>query len=187
MKYSGEVAKDRRRTNAKALAKFGVVVDEKNIDPRFRTVRSGNGSTLFTIGYERRDGEELVGLLLEAGVDILADVREKPLSRKPDFRRSALEARCEDAGIEYHGWPELGSPEDDRKRLRETGDIDAFRRQFRSYAKRHLTEPLDRLAKVANTRTVALLCYERSHDDCHRSDVADLIADRVNATIVAIM
>ena len=43
-----------------------------------RTVREGNGGRIFTIGYERRDGNELVSLLRGAGVEMLADIREKP-------------------------------------------------------------------------------------------------------------
>ena len=48
--------------------------------------------TVFTIGYERRSPEELVRGLTDAGVTLLADVRELPLSRRPGFSKTALAA-----------------------------------------------------------------------------------------------
>jgi uncharacterized protein (DUF488 family) len=151
-----------------------------------RTVRSGGRTTLFTIGYERRDGAELISLLRDAGVKVLADIRERPISRKSDFRGAALHARCEQAGISYLGMPELGSPQADRQELRETGDIQAFLRRFRQYARKRLTEPVVELGRLAQEQPVALLCYERCHEYCHRAVIADLVADRIGAAVVAI-
>lgn len=186
MNLSGENS-SRRAANAKALAAFGVAELSDNGRGRYRVVREGGAVTVFTIGYERRDGEELIALLLDAGVDHLADVRDKPRSRKPDFRAGALKARCEDAGIEYGAWVALGSTEAQRQRLHESGDLARFHRTFRAYAKRSLDEPLCQLAKVAKKKSIALLCYERSHEECHRSVVADLLADRLSASITAIV
>lgn len=147
----------------------------------------GTGTTLFTVGYEKRSGEELIAILKDVGVEHLADVRDKPVSRKPDFRASALKAMCEDAGIEYGAWTDLGSTEQQRERLHETGDLEAFHRVFRKYAEKHLDEPLSRLAKVVKKKSVVLLCYERAHEECHRSVVADLVADRAKSAITAIL
>jgi uncharacterized protein (DUF488 family) len=149
-------------------------------------VRSGNACTIFTIGYERRDPDEMISLLWDAGVQLLVDIRERPVSRKPDFREDALRARCEDAGIEYELWQELGSTADQREALKETGDTEGFRRRFRAYARRYKAHVVDRLARRAKSKTIALMCYERVHEDCHRAVVADLLADRFDATILAI-
>lgn len=152
-----------------------------------RVVRSGNGIAVFTIGYERRDGDELIRCLHEAEVDLLVDVRERALSRKPDFRKNALQQRCQAAGLDYENWPRLGSTAHQRRQLWETGDFRTFARRYRDFARRRRADELDRLAAVARTRRIALLCYERDHEGCHRSIVADLIADRVDATIIAIL
>jgi uncharacterized protein (DUF488 family) len=43
-----------------------------------------------------------------------------------------------------------------------------------------------RLAESSRRIATALLCYERLHEDCHRSVIADLIAEQLNATVIAI-
>ena len=186
MTHSGEHSA-RRRDNAEALAAFGVAVEDSNPDTVYRTIRSGEGASIFTIGYEGRSGDDLVAQLRDAGVDTLVDVRERPFSRKPDFRRKALEQLCVDAGIDYESWTRVGSTGHQRVTLKATGDIREFMRRFRDFVKRGRDEELDALAKRAEKGTIALLCYERSHDECHRCIVADLLADRMDATIVAIL
>ena len=187
MKPSGQAASKRRAMNAKALSAFGLCPRQSQAGLCMRTIREGAGPTIFTIGYERRDGDELISLLLDAGVEMLVDIREKPISRKPDFRPAALQARCQVVGIDYEQMPELGSPENARKTLDETGDIEAFRRRFAAYVRKHLNTPLDHLTELAKARPVALLCYERCHEDCHRSIIADSVADRLKGGVVAII
>lgn len=187
MRLSGRLADDRRTANARSLAAFGVRDCGELTGTRSQSVREGKGQPVLTVGYERRSGTELIDLLLGAGVAVLVDVREKAISRKPDFRANALLRLCQGVGIEYIQMPELGSSASDREELRETGDIHAFLCRFRVHAKTHLDVPLSRLAGIAQKRRVALLCYERSHDDCHRSVIADMLADRLNAGITAIV
>ena len=151
-----------------------------------REIRAGGKTVIYTIGYEKRDGEDLIAALKDAGVKHLADIREKPFSRKADFRAKALKASCESAGIEYGPWTSLGTPQAQRDKVKETADIERFFRTFRAYAIKHMNEPLDELATIAKRKTIALLCYERAHDECHRSVIADLLAERIDATIVAI-
>lgn len=186
MKLSGNHAACRQR-NAKALSAFDVDIDGDNPDTRYRTVREGSGASIFTIGYEGRDGEDLVTRLVDAGVEVLVDVRERPFSRKPDFRKRALQALCEESGVEYESWVRLGSTAHQRENLKATRDIGTFMKRFRDFAKRGRTEELESLGEFANKRTIALLCYERAHEECHRCVVADLVADEIDASVVAIL
>lgn len=163
----------------------GKAAPEKAAAQPHRVVREGGPIVIWTIGYERRDGSGLMAALREAGVEHLADIREKPLSRKADFRAAALRERCEEAGIEYGAWPDLGTPVAQRNRLKATGDLKAFHRTFRAYAMKTMDEPLDRLAGIARKKVVALLCYERAHEECHRSVISELLADRLDAGIIA--
>lgn len=179
--------RERRNRNAKVFEQYGVKVAE-TADARYRIVHAGAGKTVFTIGYERRTGDDLIADLRDAGVSILIDVRDRPFSRKPDFRERALRRLCEDAKIDYQSWRELGSTEDQREKLKATGDFPKFAASFRSYAERNLATSLDRLAKLINDspRSIALLCYERCHDECHRSILAKLLVEQHDVGVTAI-
>lgn len=142
--------------------------------------------TVFTIGYQGRDGDEVIDRLREAGVDYLADIRAKPMSRNPEFRAGPLRRRCEAAGIEYGAWQSLGTPEPIRLRVKSTRDFATFHRDVRSNAIESMGEALDALGEIARERRVALLCLERAHDECHRADIADLLGERIGAEIRAI-
>jgi len=176
----------RRVDNAKALSAFGVQPDDRG-RAHYRTIREGNGTTVYTIGYERRDADELMQLLKDVAITTLVDIREKPISRIADFREEALRFRCADTGIQYVACAELGSPADHREELKRSGDFQAFGAKFRSHVRRSGRDAVRRVAALASTRLIALLCYERLHEECHRSIVADLVAREINATIVAIL
>jgi uncharacterized protein (DUF488 family) len=176
----------RRERNAAKLAVFGVDATQPAQSARYRTIREGDGPTIFTIGYERRTGEELIDLLRNAGVEVLVDVRERAMSRRADFRGKALAQRCEASGIDYQPMRGLGSTNALRDRLKESGDIKAFHSAFRRHSLEHQADARGELANLVKTRTAALICYERDHEDCHRSTIADLVAEATNASIVAI-
>lgn len=173
----------RRKENADALAAFGDVAEALCA---CMTIREGSGPTVFTIGYEKRDGDDLIAALRDAGVEVLLDVRERPMSRKPDFRRSALEAACDEAGIRYESWPRLGSTGHQREQLKDTRDFSLFRKRFRELMVRSRATELDQLARFVEQNVVALICYEREHSECHRSVIADLLHDEIDASVVAI-
>lgn len=181
-----DTAARRRAASARAMMAFGVVAPTKG-RTLHRVVRPGGPTVIFTIGYERRDGEDLISAIRDAGVQHLADIRDKPMSRKPDFRETALRAFCLDAGIEYGAWPDLGSTQAQRDALHATGNLSKFHAAFQAYAEQQLEAPLKRLASVAKKKVVALLCYERAHEECHRSTIAALLADRLKAGVTAIL
>ena len=74
--------------------------------------------TLFTIGYEQATQAAVVAALRQAGVEVLADVRYLPLSRRPGFSKSSLRAAVEEAGIAYRHFRDLGTPADGRAAAR---------------------------------------------------------------------
>ena len=187
-RFGNEIAKRRSRNAAAIERAFGIAVAEPLAPHRgghYRTIREGGAVTIFTIGYEKRDGESLISLLKDAGIEMLADIREKPISRVPDFRAAALRGFCENAGIEYRSWPELGSTEKLRENLKATGDFKRFESGFRRHVQQHGKISLANLANEAKEKSTALLCYERLHEECHRSTVAELLADILDAGIVA--
>ncbi len=66
-------------------------------------------SELWTIDHSTRPIEEFIGPLQTHGIQVLADVRMTPYSRRnPQFHSEALAKSLADAGIQYRHMPALG-------------------------------------------------------------------------------
>ncbi|MFN3457304.1 MAG: DUF488 family protein [Novosphingobium sp.] len=125
--------------------------------------------TIWTIGYEQATVPAVMSALQAAGVEVLADVRALPLSRRPGFSKTALAANAREAGIEYVHFKALGTPADGRAAARRN-DHAALERIYAGQLE--LPEAIAagaKLADLASERKVALLCYEREAHGCHRS------------------
>ena len=134
--------------------------------------------TIFTIGYEQATQPAVVAALRDAGVEVLADVRYLPLSRRPGFSKNSLKAAVEEAGIVYRHFRDLGTPADGRAAARR-GDHPALSRIYSGQLE--LPEALKQMAELralAEDTRVCLLCYERNAAECHRALLFDaLFAD----------
>jgi uncharacterized protein (DUF488 family) len=130
---------------------------------------------IFTIGYEQATQAAVVAALREAGVEVLADIRYLPLSRRAGFSKSSLRAAAEEAGIEYHHFKQLGTPAEGRAAARR-GDHAELARVYAGQLE--LPEALAQMAELrelAEYRRVALLCYERNAAECHRALLFDAL------------
>jgi uncharacterized protein (DUF488 family) len=125
---------------------------------------------LGTIGYEGASVEDFLTTLKAAGVTTLLDVREFAGSRRKGFAKTALRENLATAGIGYRHEPALGSPRELRHRLREDGHYERFFRDFDRYLAGQ--QPLLKQLACELSGTVALLCYERNYQECHRKSVA---------------
>lgn len=134
--------------------------------------------TLFTIGYEQATQAAVVSALREAGVEVLADIRYLPLSRRPGFSKSSLRAAVEEVGIAYLHLKHLGTPAEGRAAARR-GDHAELARVYAGQLE--LPEALAQMAELralAGDKRIALLCYERDAAECHRALLYDaLFAD----------
>ena len=134
--------------------------------------------TIWTIGYEQATVDAVLSTLREARVNILADIRALPLSRRPGFSKSALGAAAREAGIEYRHMKPLGTPAEGRAAARRH-DHATLERIYAGQLE--LPEALAAMAELralAGEKRVALLCYERDASGCHRSLLIDaLLAD----------
>jgi uncharacterized protein (DUF488 family) len=132
---------------------------------------------LWTIGHSTRSIEEMIELLGQIGIELLADVRRYPASRRhPQFAREALTASLQADGIEYYWFPELGGRRAPRKDSRNT----AWHSQgFRGYADYMETEAFQlgvmRLLELARSKRTACMCAEQAWQQCHRGLLADYI------------
>ncbi|QGN53721.1 DUF488 family protein [Novosphingobium sp. Gsoil 351] len=125
--------------------------------------------SIWTIGYEQATVADVIGALTGAGVEVLADVRALPLSRRPGFSKTALAGALAEAGIAYRHFKALGTPADGRAAAR-AGKHAELERIYAGQLE--LPEAIAagaQLADLARDKRVALLCYERDANVCHRT------------------
>jgi uncharacterized protein (DUF488 family) len=135
-------------------------------------------TTVFTIGHGNRPIDEFIGMLEEAGIACLVDVRAFPASRRhPHFARAALERSLPGAGIRY-AWEgqALGGR---RKPLPDSPHVALRHPAFRAYAD-HMTtgafhEAAERLLATARAGPSAIVCAERLPWQCHRFLISDYL------------
>ena len=132
---------------------------------------------IFTIGYEGSELEDFLETLKFLEIEVLVDVRDVPLSRKKGFSKNILKDTLEQNGIQYIHLKGLGDPKDGRIAAR-NGDFDAFRKIFHKHMKSDLAqEDLKEASEMVKKMLSCLLCYERDHKTCHRTIVADYLAE----------
>jgi len=143
------------------------------------------GSYVYTLGYGGLGVEEFAKLLLELGVEVVADVRRWCTSRRvPEFSGEALRHLLNSLGILYLWIPELGGYRRFRVDVVDAGIGRCFRSEgFRAYATYVLHSPvareaLARLEEVCRSYRTLLLCRERIPARCHRKILSDWLLFR---------
>jgi uncharacterized protein (DUF488 family) len=132
------------------------------------------------VGYEGLDVDAFVSKLVELEVDVLADVRLTPISRKRGFSKTALAAAVSEAGVEYLHLRALGNPKDNRPGF--AGDAAELSQARGRYAELLTADEagnaLDRLAELAEDHRVAVMCFEADEERCHRHVVLREVRNR---------
>jgi len=140
-----------------------------------------NKTVLFTIGYEGISLEEYLNRLLKNDVKILVDVRNNPLSMKYGFSKSQLKRYCENLGIQYMHFPEVGIQAEQRQELNTQTDYDKL---FAVYRKSNLTKTVPTQTVILNLlkqhKRIALTCFEANICQCHRKHLAEAIESLPN-------
>ncbi len=139
---------------------------------------------LFTIGYEETTQAAVLDALRAAGITLLVDVRAIAASRRPGFAKSQLAAGVAGVGIGYLHLRGLGTPPAGRLAAR-TGRHDEMRRIYGEHlAGAEAGLGLAQLAElVASGQRVCLLCLERQPHHCHRSLIAERLADDIGCAV----
>ncbi|MEA2131975.1 MAG: hypothetical protein QOJ85_4866 [Solirubrobacteraceae bacterium] len=157
-------------------------------------------SDIVTIGVYGFDLPDFLGALRAANVGVLADVRQRRGVRGSRYawaNARRLQAALAEEGIAYRHHRELAPTTelrhlqyaaDDRlgvgKRSREVLDPE--------YRERYVTEILDRadldglVAEIPTDAALALFCVEADPEACHRSLIAERLAERYGLTVAHI-
>jgi uncharacterized protein (DUF488 family) len=138
---------------------------------------------LYTIGYEGTDLARVIEVLDEHGVKLVADIRERPQSRKPGFSKNVFQKALALKQIDYRHFRDLGDPKDGRTAAR-SGNYPLFRNIYaRQLATAKAMEQLQALTSTARAQATCLLCFEKEPVECHRMIVADCLAEEGFVTV----
>ncbi len=136
------------------------------------TINKQSIAGLFTIGYEGKDIDLFLNVLIKNQIDILIDVRKNPFSMNFSFIGSKLINSLEKVDIKYIHIPELGIDGKLRENLVNRNDYEnLFKKYEITILKSHL-EKLDHIIKLIENNRVALLCFEADKNFCHRGIIA---------------
>lgn len=143
---------------------------------------------IWTIGHSTHTLAEFMGMLQSFQIDLVADIRSFPGSRRyPQFNKEALAVSLPENEIEYIHLRELGGRRKTNIDSHNTGWRVAA---FRGYADYMETEPFKKAIKelelLADTKRVAFMCAEAVWWRCHRSLVSDYLKHQ-GWTVIHIM
>ncbi len=149
---------------------------------RAKLKADGDQYCLYTIGYEGISIEQYINRLMKNGISMLIDVRYNSFSMKYGFSKGQLEHITNECGIEYLHTPELGIEGSQRKDLGSRADYDRlFTRYRQSLLKKE--KELQLIQSVLNKHSrIALTCFEKNHEWCHRKFLAEAIHTQCGIT-----
>jgi uncharacterized protein (DUF488 family) len=132
---------------------------------------------IFSIGHSNQALDSFLDALGAHCVQVVADVRRFPSSRRhPHFSRAALADALAQRRIDYIHMPELGGHREPRPDSPNT----AWREPaFRGYAD-YMETPafaaaIDALLARAEKQALAVMCAERRWFECHRRLISDYL------------
>ncbi len=156
--------------------------------------------TLATVGVYGFTADAFLHALRDGDVRLLIDVRQRRGVRGSEYawaNAKRLTAALEEAGIEYRHHLELAPTTDLRQlQYREDDRLGMGKRNREllapEYRERYVHEILDRadldavVDEMPPEGASALFCVERDPEACHRSLVAERIAERYGLPVVHI-
>jgi uncharacterized protein (DUF488 family) len=134
-------------------------------------------SILYTIGFTKKTAEEFFGLLQNAGVRKVVDIRENPGGQLSGFAKHPDLGFFLDRiiGAEYVREPLLAPTPEIRRAYKLTRDWQQYERSFLELMQERRIPDL--IEPGAYEGRVALLCSEASPEKCHRRLVAELFTE----------
>jgi uncharacterized protein (DUF488 family) len=140
------------------------------IEKKKLLVRDQIGIT--TIGYEGLSIDEFFMRLIQDKINTLVDIRNNPWSMKYGYTKQTLSTLCEKLGIQYLSTPPLGIPSHLRKNLQTKEDYENLFAHYATYLKTR-KEYLDNIIKLSKKQKLALMCFEKDPQLCHRHILAE--------------
>ncbi|WP_259807199.1 DUF488 family protein [Aestuariimicrobium sp. p3-SID1156] len=139
--------------------------------------------TIWTIGHWTCPPEQFLQTIEYAGIDLVADVRALPGSRRsPQFNADQMQEWLEVDGIGYVQLPLLAGRRRRQPEVDPTLNAGWQNASFKNYADYTQTadyeQGIDELTELASTHHVAILCGEPMPWRCHRLLVSNTLTAR---------
>ena len=147
--------------------------------------------TVYSLGYSGRTIQSYIQTLKDAGVTVVADVRDTPQSRfKPEFSKNALGESLKKAGISYIHVKAAGNP----KHIRDSADSwDGFK----AHLKKNAAGVEDLIAIIKRNSAVCLTCTCKAvgnagteykpkleEENCHRFVLFEALVKKLPLKVV---
>ena len=139
---------------------------------------------VYTAGYEGRQIDGFLDLLVQTGIQRLLDVRNNPVARRYGFHKSTLSRLCGLLGIEYAHIPELGIPSEERQNRNTTGDDAKMFDDYERIALPKYTKDVDRVGTFMAEKPSVLVCMEAESHRCHRSRLGAEVSRRTGLPLI---
>jgi uncharacterized protein (DUF488 family) len=132
------------------------------------------------VGHSTHELGRFVELLRGQGIELLADVRTVPKSRRmPWFWGDALATSLPEAGIAYEHFRDLGGFRRPQPGSPNGGwRVEAFQGYADNMESDSWRGTLDRLQALAAERRTAVMCAEAQWTRCHRRLISDALVVR---------
>ena len=135
-------------------------------------------ATIYTIGHSHRSIDELMQMLIDAGIQTLVDIRSYPVSQRfPHFSADALRPVIEQHGIIYHlAGRQLGGKRKALAHTRHSALTGSDLQGFADYTDSdEFKRSINQLLGLAGRSNTAILCAEKDPMTCHRQIIADYL------------
>lgn len=139
---------------------------------------TGGVQTIYTVGHSTLDFDSFVSLLDKHDIELLADIRSYPGSRRhPQFGKEAMSSALCGCGINYRWFPDLGGRRKDGLSPSPNGAW--IEPSFRNFADWMLgdvfQDGIEKLLATASISRTAICCAEAVWWKCHRWLLSDFL------------
>jgi hypothetical protein len=135
--------------------------------------------TISDVGYEGKTAPDFIKVLKDNNIELVVDVRAMPLSRKKGFSKGVLAETIKQSGIGYKHTPALGAPKEIREKLHKNWDYKTFFKEYKDHVKDSgRLDELNEVEKMAKGCRLAIMCFEKEHERCHRQVLIEMLIKR---------
>lgn len=136
---------------------------------------------IYSIGHSTHSIEQFIHMLKVAHIEVLADVRAFPASRRfPQFNQENMKASLYAQQIDYEYFPLLAGRRNKSQLIQEELNNGWQNQSFHNYADYTLTDDflvgINRLKELANYKRTVYCCSERHPSRCHRLLISNALA-----------